>query len=89
MSSSMGQGQQMGASTGLPQTSMPNEVFDLVSVLYFALEADFKHQRYIQDAQQAGDNDLVQFFQECQQHDRQLVQQARQLLSRKMQTPIH
>lgn len=97
MSSSMGQGQQTSASMGQPQpsmggqlqTPMSNEMFDLVSVLYFSLEADYKHQRYIDDAQQAGDNDLVQFFQQCQQEDRQRAQQARQLLNRKIQSQMH
>lgn len=89
MSTSMGQGQQASASAGQTQLPLPNETFDLLSVLYYSLEADYKHQRYIQDAQQAGDNDLVQFFQQCQQQERQRAQQAQQLLNRKMQSQVH
>ncbi|HEX8035210.1 MAG TPA: hypothetical protein VF510_15255 [Ktedonobacterales bacterium] len=87
MSSSMGQ--QTSASMGQPPTGMSNETYDLVSILYHALENGFTSDRYIQDAQQAGDNDLVQFFQQCQQQDRQRAQQAQQLLSRKLQPPMH
>lgn len=87
MSSSMGQ--QTSASMGQSSTGMANETYDLVSILYHALKSGSTSQQYIQDAQQAGDNDLVQFFQQCQQEDRQRVQQAQQLMSRKMQTPVH
>lgn len=87
MSSSMGQ--QTSASMGQSPTGMTNETYDLVSILYHALKSGSSSQQYIQDAQQAGDNDLVQFFQQCQQEDLQRVQQAQQLMSRKMQTPVH
>lgn len=76
----------MSSSMAQQQTGASNELYDLVSILYHALESSSTNQRYIQDAQQAGDNDLVQFFQQCQQQDSQRAQQAQQILSRKMQT---
>ena len=41
------------------------------------------------DAQQSGDNDLVQFFQQVQQQDKQRAQQAQQLLNQKLQMTTH
>ncbi len=76
----------MSSSAGQQQTGTSNELYDLVSILYHALESNTTNQRYIQDAQQAGDSDLVQFFQQCQQQDRQRAEQAQKLLSQKMQT---
>jgi hypothetical protein len=87
MSSSMGQ--QTSASMGQAPTGISNETYDLVSILYHALKSGSTSDRYIQDAQQAGDNDLVQFFQQCQQQDRQRVQQCQQFLNRKIQSPMH
>lgn len=71
-----------GMSQGQGATGTPNFVFDLVSVLYHSLESGSKIQQYIQDAQQSGNNDLVQFFQQVQQQDKQRAQQAQQILSK-------
>ncbi|HEX6818116.1 MAG TPA: hypothetical protein VF120_07055 [Ktedonobacterales bacterium] len=74
----------MSSSTsGQSSTGMSNQLYDLVSVLYHSLESSSTNQKYIQDAQQSGDNDLVQFFQTIQQQDQQRVQQAKTLLSKK------
>ncbi|MGZ3581548.1 MAG: hypothetical protein ACXWP6_02255, partial [Ktedonobacterales bacterium] len=81
--------QQTSASMGQSPTGMSNETYDLVSILYHSLESSSTSDRYIQDAQQAGDNDLARFFQQCQQQDRQRAQQAQQLLNRKMQSSVH
>lgn len=71
-----------GMAQGQGATGTPNFVFDLVSVLYHSLESGSKIQQYIQDAQQSGNNDLVQFFQQVQQQDKQRAQQAQQILSK-------
>ncbi|HKV84598.1 MAG TPA: hypothetical protein VJN88_08580 [Ktedonobacterales bacterium] len=74
----------MSSSTGgQSSTGMSNQLYDLVSVLYHSLESGATNQKYIQDAQQSGDNDLVQFFQTIQQQDQQRIQQAKTLLSKK------
>lgn len=70
------------AGTGQSTTGTPNEVYDLVSVLYHALESGTTNSKYLQDAQQSGNNDLVQFFQQIQQQDSQRAQKAQQLLGR-------
>ena len=44
------------------QTSVSNTYYNLVSVLYHALETAQTSAAYIQDAQQSGNQQLVQFF---------------------------
>src|SRR5947209_12269194 len=63
------------------QTNVPNIYFDLVSVLYNSLQAAQAASAYIQDAQQAGNQQLVQFFQSYQQAANQQAQQVQQILS--------
>jgi len=62
-------------------TGASNQQYDLVSVLYHALEGAQTYDKYIQDAQ--GDQELVQFFQQAQQQDSQRAQQALQLLAKR------
>lgn len=64
------------------QTSVSNQYYDLVSVLYHALEAAQTASTYLQDVQ--GDQQLSQFFQQVQQQNNNLAQQAQQLLSQYM-----
>lgn len=68
------------AGSGQTSTGTPNEVYDLVSVLYHALESGATNAKYLQDAQQSGNNDLMQFFQQIQQEDSSRAQKAQQLL---------
>ena len=64
------------------QTPISNTYYNLVSVLYHALGEAQTSSAYIQDAQQAGDQQLAQFFQTVQQTANQRAQQAQQLLAR-------
>ena len=43
-------------------TGTSNETYNLVSILYHALEGATTYEKYIQDAQNAGDDELAQFF---------------------------
>ena len=65
-----------------PQTTTSNTYYNLVSVLYHALESAQTSAAYIQDAQQSGDQQLAQFFQSVQQTANQKAQQAQQMLAR-------
>ena len=62
------------------QTSFSNQYYDLVSVLYHALESAQNAATYVRDAQ--GDQQLSQFFQQVQQQNNNIAQQAQQLVSR-------
>lgn len=57
--------------------------YDLVSVLYHALQAGTTYQQYIDDAEREGDNDVAEFFREAQQQDRQRAQRAKELLDKR------
>jgi len=68
------------------QTSVSNQYYDLVSVLYHTLQASQTFTSYVQDAQQSGNQELAQFFQQIQRQESQWAEQAKQLLSRQMAT---
>lgn len=67
---------------GTQQTATSNTYYDLVSVLYHALQAEQSSTTYVQDAQQSGNQDLVQFFSEVHQSSSLQVDRAKQLLGR-------
>ena len=58
--------------------------YALVSVLYHALQGAQACEQYIEDAEQAGDDDLVKFFQECAQEQQRRAARAKQLLASNM-----
>ena len=56
--------------TTQPQmTVVSNEYYDLVSVLYHALQGAETYDSYIKDAEQSGNQQLAQFFRRVQQED--------------------
>lgn len=65
-------------------TGTSNEQYNLVSVLYHCLEGSATYEKYIQDAQQAGDNDLANFFQEVKDTNSRLAERAKQLLGQRL-----
>lgn len=65
-------------------TGTSNEQYNLVSVLYHCLEGSATYEKYIQDAQQAGDNDLANFFQEVKDTNSRLAEKAKQLLGQRL-----
>lgn len=62
------------------RTSIPNEVYDVVSVLYHALQGAQTYDKYVQDA--GSNEELAQFFRTAKQQDEQRAQEALQLLDR-------
>lgn len=65
-------------------TGTSNEQYNLVSVLYHSLEAAATYEQYIEDAKQAGDNDLANFFQEVKDTNSTLAGRAKELLGQRM-----
>jgi hypothetical protein len=55
--------------------------YALVSVLYHALQGVQACEQYIDDAERAGDEDLIQFFQECRDEQSARATRAKQLLA--------
>ena len=74
-----------GRTSGQAQTGTPDVTYDLISVLYHALQGAQTYEQYIQDAQQSGNQELVQFFRDVQQEDERRAQRGRELLTRVQQ----
>jgi len=62
-------------------TNTSNAYFNLVSVLYHALEGARTYAIYVRDAQNAGDQEMAQFFSQRQQEEVNCADRAKQLLS--------
>lgn len=60
------------------RTGIPNEVFDLASVLYHALQGAQTYDKYVQDA--GSNQELAEFFRNAKQQDEQRAQEALRLL---------
>ena len=61
-----------------------DETYNLVSTLYHALQGAETARQYIQDAEQANDQELVQFFREAQEWHRHLATQAKAVLKQRL-----
>ncbi|MGK4007177.1 hypothetical protein WMF31_31435 [Sorangium sp. So ce1036] len=80
------QGQQgAGMQEGRTESSViPDKDYNLVSVLYHALQGAETYARYIQDAKQQGDDELASFFSEVRQEDLRLAERAKLLLGQRL-----
>jgi len=61
-----------------------DEVYGLVSVLYHALEGGVAYDRYIDDAQRAGDGELERFFRACRNEEHARARRAKALLAARL-----
>jgi ferritin-like metal-binding protein YciE len=62
-------------------TGTGNLYYDLISVAYNSLQAAQAAAAYLKDAQQLGNEQLVQFFEQYRQLADQQAKQAQQLMS--------
>jgi hypothetical protein len=69
------------------QTGTRDEHYNLISVLYHLLEGAATSEQYIKDAQEAGDQELAQFFQDWQEEQRNFSERAKNLLGSRMLQP--
>src|SRR5919204_3892212 len=65
-------------------TGMQDKTYNLVSVLYHALQGGETCMQYMHDAEQAGDQEMVQFFQEVQECQRHLASRAQEMLMQRL-----
>jgi uncharacterized protein YaaW (UPF0174 family) len=65
-------------------TGASDEHYNLISALYHALEGAETHQYYIEDAEEAGDDELAEFFRDVQAAYREQAQRAKQLLAARL-----
>jgi len=68
---------------GESATGISNARYNLVSVLYHALEGGATYDKYIQDAENEGGQELADFFRQVQQEDAQRAQLAKSLLDQR------
>ncbi len=64
------------------QTGTDDKMYNLVSVLYHALEGASTYQQYAGDA--SGDSELADFFREAQQQQQQLAERAKEVLKQQL-----
>lgn len=65
--------------------AMDDKQYNLLSVLYHASQGAETIDKYLEDAQKAGDQEMTQFLQTVQQQYVQLAQQGKQLLKQRLQ----
>jgi rubrerythrin len=68
----------MAATTGTKDAT-----YNLVSVLYHALQGADLYEQYANDA--GSDQDIANFFREVQQQEKQRADRAKQLLAKRLQ----
>ncbi len=64
---------------------MENLSYDLLTTLQSKLEGVSIYDRYIQDSQQAGDQECMNLFQQLKQQDAQQAEQLRAAIERLVQ----
>jgi hypothetical protein len=65
-------------------TAETDENYDLVSVLYHCLKAADACTQYIVDAEDAGDDELAEFFESARKQQNRLAAEARELLGQRL-----
>jgi rubrerythrin len=65
-------------------TGTKDKDYNLISVLYHALQGAETYAQYTQDAEREGDKELAQFFREVQEEEKQRSERAKKLLGRRM-----
>lgn len=70
-------------------TGTRDETYNLLSVVYHALQGAETIEQYIQDAEEAGDQELVQFFREILEEDRERADRAKVLLRDRLGKSSH
>jgi len=66
------------------KTGTTDAAYDLVSVLYHALQGAETYDRYIADAKERGDDELAEFFRDVQQSNSRVATRAKELLGSRL-----
>jgi hypothetical protein len=69
-------------------TGTPDHHYDLISVLYHALQGGETSQLYIEDARKAGDEELTTFFEQVETEDRNRAERGKQLLASRVEAMV-
>lgn len=77
-----------GQAKGEAQTGERDENYDLISVLYHALQGADTISQYLRDAQEADDEELTTFFEETRQAYVERADEAKRLLAARLDESI-
>lgn len=69
---------------GEAETGERDENYNLISVLYHALQGAETYSQYIRDARAAGDEELVEFFSEVREEEQDRAERAKELLTARL-----
>ena len=72
------------AATRKEVTGTRDTVYDLVSIIYHALQGAETYGMYFADAVEVGDTELARFFEEVQEEERRRADRAKQLLAARL-----
>lgn len=72
------------AEAGEQVTGTKDENYDVISVLHHCLRGASEVGKYLQDAEQSGDQELVDFFRDYQESQRDLAERAKNLLGARL-----
>jgi rubrerythrin len=72
------------AGPGKKATGTKDVVYNLVSIIYHALQGAETYALYVSDAEQAGDKELAQLFREVQQDEKARSDRAKELLAARL-----
>src|SRR5918912_2497697 len=75
-----------GGRRGERATGTANTIYDLSSVLFHSLEAGASYEQYMRDAEEAGDEELVEFFRRVRDEDSMRADEAQRLLAERTPT---
>ena len=75
-----------GGDRGERATGTPNTIYDLSSVLFHSLESGASYDQYIHDAEEAGDQELADFFSRVRDEDSMRADEAQLLLAERTPT---
>ena len=63
---------------------IPDEIYDIVSVLYHALQGAETYEQYISDAEERGDQELAQYFREVREEEIRRAHRGKELLAQRL-----
>jgi hypothetical protein len=66
------------------EAAMKDEHYDLISVLYHALQGEETVGRYIGDAEDSGDSELAEHYRDVHERYHEIAQQTKELLRDKL-----
>jgi rubrerythrin len=72
------------AAKGKEITGTRDTVYDLISIIYHALQGAETYGMYVADAEEMGDAELAKFFQEVQDEEERRADRAKQLLAARL-----